>query len=119
MKTPTPGSVLVINAIHNAQTRSYRYETVEVSEETANIQLSKKEADRNPHWRGVRYANDEEIREFYGIPKQEAKKEIISKPSEVPVQEIINDVLQPTDKPETQPTREVKKPGRKPKAQTA
>lgn len=74
-KKPTPGTVLVVKGIHDAQNNRYNYETVEVSEVTANEQLEKEIKSRNHHWKNVRYADDDEFEKYYGVSREEAQAE--------------------------------------------
>jgi len=67
-------TVLVIRPIHNAQARTYEYRPVMVPVEAAEIQLSKKDEDRNSVWKGVRYATDDEIAEYENKPAQVEEK---------------------------------------------
>jgi hypothetical protein len=66
--------VLVIRPIHNAQRQAYEYKPVEVPAHTAEDQLSKKDDQRNHHWKGVRYATEEERDLFYPKPAKVSKQ---------------------------------------------
>jgi hypothetical protein len=112
---PTPGTVLVINQIHDEKKRAYRFETTEVSEETARIQLSKQEGERNHYWKGVRYATKEEYNEFYG---QEDEKPVENKKPELATQIKAEEKQTILTTQENIPTQENKTRGRKPKPQT-
>lgn len=93
-REPTPGTVLIVNSIHDPQKRVYTYDTREVSEETANEQLSKAEADRNIYWRGVRYATPEEISEFYGSESDDEPTEtteVKQRRGRKPKEEVVNE----------------------------
>jgi len=66
-------TVLVIRPIHNAQKQAYEYKPVEVPSHIAEEQLSRIDEKRNHHWKGVRYATDEERNVYFKIaPKLEA-----------------------------------------------
>jgi hypothetical protein len=93
--TPTPNTVLVIRAIHDAQSRAYKYEPAEVAKDTAEEQLSKEEANRNYHWRAVRYASEEEYKEYYGIKDKPAVNETVVADSETKGHETSTDETAP------------------------
>jgi hypothetical protein len=77
-------TVLVIRPIHKANTHAYDYVPVEAPRTTAEDQLGKPDAQRHITWRGVRYATEEEKRNFYNLPEPKAKIEL----SEVAIETI-------------------------------
>ncbi len=61
-------TVLVIRPIHNAQKKTYEYRAVSVPAQIAEIQLSRKDEDRNVVWQGARYATEDEIATYENKP---------------------------------------------------
>ncbi len=95
-------TVLVIKPIHDATKRAYDYKPVEVPSHVAQEQLTKDDGLRNYHWRGVRFATDDEHNKYYKIlPKATVKPEKVQESIEELVEEIT------TEGPKS-------KPGRKP-----
>lgn len=69
--------VLVIKTRHNAQNRVYETSPEEVPTELAEMQLSQVDEKRNFHFRGVRYATEEEKAAYYKTPVKKAKAEVL------------------------------------------
>jgi hypothetical protein len=67
---------LVVKSQHDAQNRVYRYSTHEIPAHKAEEQLSKPEEKRNYHFKGARYATDEEAAIYW---KEQSKHLIIPK----------------------------------------